>query len=133
MVWYWKGHIICGGPERRWVNYTREHRATQQSLSTLSKPSYIKHARSRPSPTGNYGNLSWCVLCISKKTCSSHVSTAAFSTYERELNCMKCSLQTLPRIPDFSHLKALEHREGPIPQDVICTSIYVTVIRLKYF
>ena len=32
MVWYWKGHIIRGGPERRWVNYTREHRATQQVI-----------------------------------------------------------------------------------------------------
>ena len=87
----------------------------------------LNHARSRPSPPGNYGNRSWCVLCISKHMFTSHVSSAAFSTYERELNCVKCSLQTLPRIPDFSHLKALEHPEGPIPQDVIYTSAYVTV------
>lgn len=46
MVWYWKGHIICGGPERRWVIYTRERVNTEQlnrSLSTF-EPQHLHQA-----------------------------------------------------------------------------------------
>ena len=62
-----------GGP---WLEWNFEY------LRLNAQP---HHAQSRPSLTGNYGNIPWCVLCISKQLFTLHVSTATFSTYERKL------------------------------------------------
>ena len=67
------------------------------------------------------------VYCVSQNDCLPYMSRQPpFQPMNVSCWCEMFS-PNLTRIPDFSHLKALGHPEGPIPQDVIYISTYITV------